>query len=368
MIIDETYIDALIRKSVTEKLSEQEMCELEEWICKSSENRKYYIHCKAIYTLQELEKPHARISDFKRTIAPKLRNRRRHIISGAAAAVLVFLIAGVWVIFDKKEEQIALTPTMESPEYGVTIFKQNEELNLAKIGKNEPLSFDSDKKVLSLSKSGKSEMITVVIAKGNRYQLILPDSSTVWLNSDSKLMFDSNFTTRDVQLTGEGYFEVKRDSLAPFTVTLDKGRAITVLGTTFNVKSYREDSLAKISLLQGSIRVNAASESIILSPSKEVLIDNEDKMIVQTISSGGAFAWIDGSVIYKNEPFEFILNDLGRRYNVEFEIKDTVLRQELFTMNIDKCELEKVLKYLKKAGRGLFDLKWVDGKIIIYAN
>ena len=90
--------------------------------------------------------------------------------------------------------------------------------------------------------------------RGSKLKLSLPDGTSVWLNADSKLLYDNNFgiNNRNVTLCGEGYFEVSKNKNLPFQVVSDDIK-VEVLGTKFNVKNYPEDPNIKVALLEGSV-------------------------------------------------------------------------------------------------------------------
>ena len=121
----------------------------------------------------------------------------------------------------------------------------------------------------------KNEIATL---PGTHSKTILPDGSTVWLNAGSKLTYNKNFNTatREVELSGEAYFDVKKDEHHPFIIHTS-AMHIKVLGTAFNVKSYPGDKSSETSLIRGSIEVtmnNRPQEKIILHPSEKLVVMN----------------------------------------------------------------------------------------------
>src|SRR5690606_22681779 len=98
---------------------------------------------------------------------------------------------------------------------------------------------------------------TIRTPRGGNYKIILADDTEVWLNSSSSLRFPNNFNgdERRVELIGEAYFNVKKNSKSPFIV-VSKGQQIRVLGTEFNVSAYSEDEITKTTLIEGSIKIS----------------------------------------------------------------------------------------------------------------
>ncbi len=96
---------------------------------------------------------------------------------------------------------------------------------------------------------------TITTPKGGQYQVSLPDGSMVWLNAASSLSFPVNFTgkQRKVSITGEAYFEIKKNRNKPFIVQAGR-QEVEVLGTEFNVNSYQPESIST-SLVAGAVKV-----------------------------------------------------------------------------------------------------------------
>ena len=106
--------------------------------------------------------------------------------------------------------------------------------------------------------------LEVLSAPGIVTQVLLPDSSKVWLNAGSSLRYPSRFTEkeRNVQLSGEGYFEVQSDKEYPFYVSLDNGIKVKAHGTKFNINAYKEDRVVETTLEAGLVDVISASRTI----------------------------------------------------------------------------------------------------------
>ncbi len=121
---------------------------------------------------------------------------------------------------------------------------------------------------------------TLKTPRGGQYQVVLPDGTKVWLNASSSLRFPTAFVgkQRDVELTGEAYFEVAKNKEKPFHVNV-KEMQIEVLGTHFNVNAYSDENSIKTSLLEGSVKIKNGSESGLLKPGQQGVIKNNSKNI-----------------------------------------------------------------------------------------
>jgi ferric-dicitrate binding protein FerR (iron transport regulator) len=163
-----------------------------------------------------------------------------------------------------------------------------------------------------------SKVVDITLAEGSR----------VWLNAGSSLTYPVAFTgkQRNVQFTGEAYFEISPDASRPFTVTkAGDNLRINVLGTRFNVNAYTNESAIKVSLLDGSVRVDKGPASSLLRPRQQVQIKEDRHKIIKDIDLEEVMAW-------KNEKFQFsektdiemIMRQIARWYDLEVEYQGKV--------------------------------------------
>ncbi len=125
---------------------------------------------------------------------------------------------------------------------------------------------------------------TMKTPRGGQYQLILPDGSKVWLNSASSLKYPVLFNenTRTVELTGEGYFEIKENKSKPFIVKTKKVD-IAVLGTAFNINAYEDEPELATTLVNGAIKVKTLRDSILVKPGEQASFIYGDKKLRMAI-------------------------------------------------------------------------------------
>ena len=192
-----------------------------------------------------------------------------------------------------------------------------------------------------------SEIYTPMAAKT---KFLLPDSTIVWLNSDSKLIFPTSFTgkTREVSLTGEGYFEVSENPDVPFIVKTAKIN-VTALGTSFNVMAYPDDHEVKTTLVSGKVKVDKISTGTYfnLKPSCQVVLDtNTGKMLVSQVDTRFYTSWKDGKLIFRNEPLEIVVHKLERWFNCTIYIEDSELKNFRYTGNIEMETLRELLELI----------------------
>jgi len=194
------------------------------------------------------------------------------------------------------------------------------------------------------------QMVTLYVPAGVRSKTILPDSTVVWLNACSKINYPSYFdgNTRNIELIGEAFIDVKPDETKPFIISSGNLK-IKVLGTSFNFKHYEEDTHAILAVETGTVALSTTSSSITtLHAGKYASIDNHTLQTkVSDIPQAGLATWRNLKMIFRDEPVSNILNELSRRYNVEFEIRGEAIKNYIYTATFDNMNLEDVLKLLK---------------------
>jgi hypothetical protein len=174
---------------------------------------------------------------------------------------------------------------------------------------------------------------TMTTPKGRQYQLELSDGTKVWLDAASSITYPIAFTgkERKVEITGEVYFEVKTILLSPgkgqkkkmpFTVVINSSsnakREIQVLGTHFNVNAYDNENAAKITLLEGIVKVFNNNTSVTIKPGEQaVMVNQGDQMSVVNADINEAVAWKNGFFSFKNASIETIMRQVERWYDVD---------------------------------------------------
>lgn len=180
----------------------------------------------------------------------------------------------------------------------------------------------------------------IVVPRGNRMKMILPDSTVVWLNNETKLRYASDFQeNRTVELIGEAYFNVTHDSKHPFLVNIGNHQ-IKVLGTRFSVNAYPEENIIETSLISGSVQFETFSEtnqskSYLLEPGNTLLFNKSNNAVnLEKIQSAYYAYWEDGMYSFKDESFESLACKIKRIFNIEIVFEDPKLKTKTFTGTI----------------------------------
>lgn len=156
---------------------------------------------------------------------------------------------------------------------------------------------------------------------GTRRHLVLPDGSEVWLNGGSTLSFDRAFNNdhRQVSLTGEAYFEVRKHQGKPFTVHTD-GYDVTVKGTRFNVQAYAADATSTTTLMQGKVELSDGRRRMTLAPGQAARLDKASHTLTATQADPYADGWRQGRLMYADITLAQLARAIERQYGVEVRI------------------------------------------------
>ena len=190
-----------------------------------------------------------------------------------------------------------------------------------------------------------------VAAAGKEQRLvILPDSSQVWLNKESKLVYDTDFdgAAREVQLEGEAFFEVQRDTQRPFVIKTDAAQ-IKVLGTSFNLRAYPNEEREELVVATGKVTFTAAegTAAAIITPGYVASLNRESNTIAKhRISGENAWAWKSGRLQFKDQLLKDVVPDIERYYGVELQLQNPGLGNCRYTGSFQRAELEEVLQVL----------------------
>jgi len=247
-----------------------------------------------------------------------------------------------------------------------------------------PLLFSSLYFIHKQSQKTETAMVREVSTNyGIRTQFNLPDRTTVWLNSGSRLRFPETFAghRREVFLYGEACFEVSKDALRPFYVNLGE-ISVKATGTTFNVSAWPGDNTYETSLLSGKVdlvktvrrrqeivvcrmqpkqhvifnkagdRVEVKDES---AEELEIMVPEANKatgakrmepILPKAVSHNKHTSWIAGKLVFRNDPMEEVIRQLGRWYNVDIRLQDTILYDFKYTATFENETLDQVLDLL----------------------
>ncbi|TZF81349.1 DUF4974 domain-containing protein [Pedobacter sp. BS3] len=276
---------------------------------------------------------------------------RRRITLLASAAVVIFCSVGVFLSLNKPEKGRKI---VYKPYKGEVLPGSNKAVLTLANGLKIALNDVSEGEVayqegIKITKATEGQIVyskttpsgnipsaegiereafnTIEVPKGGQYSLILPDGTRVWLNSASSLRYPALFAgkERNVELTGEAYFEVAKDPARPFKVSAG-GTMVQVLGTHFNISAYPDDEYVATTLLEGSVKMSHLLKGALSDNASEIKLKPGQQAIA--LHTGGqinvravknaddAIAWKSGYFKFNNEDIRSIMKRVSRWYNV----------------------------------------------------
>lgn len=378
MLLPKERIHYLLEAYIFKRATAIEENELMEWILEAGEDselKNYILEIWNSYNSTEdisyvnWNEMYSRIKQqTEGALEPKVRKMRWFRLT-AAAAVLIALAAGSYIYFapGKKEtiatiqpNQIDIAPPstnkavltlsngtkieIDSIDNGMIALQGN--VRIIKQSNGEITYAGSDAKEVSYN--------TLDVPRGSKpLSLTLSDGSQVWLNVGSSLTYPTAFTgkQRKVKISGEAYFEIAHNAKMPFIVQHDDV-TVSVLGTHFNVNTYEDETEERITLLEGSVRVNKKMVSQLLKPGQQATIINKisDIKVLDNVNMDEVIAWKNGKFKFvENTDIGPIMRQISRWYNVDIEYKGRV--NQRFWGSISKdVNVSRVLEILEATG------------------
>lgn len=200
------------------------------------------------------------------------------------------------------------------------------------------------------------QKIVYTTASGQKEKIVLPDLSTVTLNGNSSISYYkgwNNAEKREVYLSGEAFFDVEKNEAKPFIVHTSTLK-IKVLGTSFNVKSYKEDELVETTLVEGKVAIENAMNSdpvakdVVLSPNQKATFSKiSEEIILTEVEAETDTSWKKGILIFEDEPFGEIVKDLERWYGVKIILSEEISKECRFRVKIEEESIKEVLDLFK---------------------
>ena len=219
---------------------------------------------------------------------------------------------------------------------------------------------------------------TITTKPGSKSKVQLPDGSQVWLNADSRITYDESFRGpfREVKLCGEAYFDIAKDKDHPFIIhasSID----VKVLGTSLNIRSYRNEKNTEAVLINGSIEVSLRDDpdkKVVLRPNEKIVVENDNKPIVsgaaradlkydrapvmvlgkahfqQTDTIATEVLWTKNKLAFDQETLENVASKIERWYGVKISIRDDSLRGTAYSGVFEDESLAQVMEALRLTG------------------
>lgn len=294
--------------------------------------------------------------------------RMRWLSYAAAAAVLFALAVTMWFYFSPKP----FTERSITGRYKNDI-QPRQDKAILKLPDGRQIKIDQNAQgVINTDGSGQVEQANGVLAYGNtatvsyhdivtpagvRVEVKLADGTLVWLDAQSAIHFPTAFPgkVREVEITGQAYFEVAKDAEKPFVVSI-KGEKIQVLGTRFNVNSFEGDQRVRTTLLEGSVKVSSKEKELILKPGQQ----SDGLRLNPAVDLSETMAWKDGKFRFSGASIEEIMSQMARWYGAKIVYREKVNEEFVATINRN-VPVSEVLKLLEETKQVHFE---IDGETI----
>ena len=371
----------LLWKKINSKLSTEEETIFQKWIETNKQNLTYFEKVKIYYKTGKVhdDKVYNIAKSWYET-EPRLIGRKIRkmpdwvkMIASVAATVLIMLSIyfgyvekpAVTVIANKQE--LVIPPGTSKArlvfDNGKSIELSNDSTFNAEIDGalvsshgNQISYFAQDNETTE-----QLQYNTLEIPRGAEYFIVLSDGTKIWLNSDSKLKYPVKFskTERAVELSGEAYFEVSKDANKPFRVS-SGAQIVEVLGTQFNISSYKDEDLIYTTLVEGKVKVFTENNPELtqnLTPGFQTYMYRESGDIsIRKVDVSEFTAWKDGEFYFKNKTLYEMMQVLSRWYNIETVFKNEDRKNIHFTGTVKRYEnLENMLSLIEKTQEVKFE-------------
>jgi ferric-dicitrate binding protein FerR (iron transport regulator) len=377
-----------------------------------------------LYEIVAQQEPGAIDPHFRASLEEKLNQlpphhaplRRMHAqtpwIKWTAAAAVVLLIAGAAYWFTTKNTTARPVPapvatkittpvdaapggnhaTLTLANGSVIVLDQAKEGDLAQQGGSRIVKPDSGQLVYypATSRSAAIEYNTISTPRAGQFHIILPDGTHVWLNAASSLRFPTAFTgtTREVQLSGEGYFEVRPRLTSPpaggggkkipFIVNVSlptsreagsgsrgNGERVEVLGTHFNINAYEDENDIKTTLLEGSVKVSSMvnGESSIIKPGEQTIVSSHSPLAIDhSPDVQKVIAWKNGFFEFNDMSLPAIMRQISRWYDVDVSLQASYPDKRFGGRISRKLNLANIVSMLETYG---VHFKMENNKLIV---
>ncbi|QGY43498.1 DUF4974 domain-containing protein [Maribellus comscasis] len=327
-------IKATIIAHLNGSLREEELKKLNDWVAQSEENTKYYARVKDLW---EASQPNiSQIAETEKEWSKFLLNigkgHRENMFSLLSNWQIVYRFAAILVI---------------GLVVGVLVTKLNS--------KHEP------------------GYLTSIAPAGSVSQMILADSTLVYLNAGSELRYspETNNKKREVYLTGEAWFQVEKNKQKPFIVHTQY-YDVQVTGTQFNVKSYPSDPEVTTTLEEGQVEIGSSenfklTKNISLQPGEQIVLNKKSKkLFVQNVDTQLFTSWKNNKLIFLNMNLKELIILLERRYGVDIEVFDDDILTYHYSGTIKNESILDIMQIIQHTLP--IEFKIENQKIIIHKN
>ena len=375
----------LLYKCIIGALSSEEHEELEQWRKEDPSHERTYQRLTHVRFLEQefrrlkLVDAECPMQDMRARIRRHAASSRRSMVRRAAiwaTAALVAVVCGIgyfgrtlWPA-GSGDAEVAGIPSLPPGKTQVVFTRAG--------GKPVVLDGDSARNARIMARRPQpggqgrlAQLNKLATPRGGEFRVMLEDSTEVWLNAESQLVYPETFAgdERRVAVSGEAYFKVAKDSLRPFYVETG-GMEVRVYGTEFNIQAYGDDAHVYTTLVKGSIALKPLRGSggeLVLTPGHQAVSRTDDQAtFVRPVNAAAVASWHEGRFSFEEQTLGQIMQTLSRWYAFEYEFADPGLESTVFKGSAPRYgDLAEVLSILEKSGGIAFGVK---GEKIIITN
>jgi len=378
----------LIAGHIRGTLTEPEKDELDDWIIESDENLELFEKLADEDNIEMEMQKHLRmekekaeaLAGVKETIGLKHKGSLHKIWPYMVAASVLVIAFSLYIFKNdnserKNEKPIARTTKIDiqagsdkavlTLSDGRTIILDSTGTGLLANEGNISIKKGTDGEIVYDGQANEMKYNVVSTPRGGQYKLMLGDGTKVWLNAESSLKFPAGFaaTVREVELKGEGYFEVaKNERTFKVTILTPSGNEgmIEVLGTHFNVNGYSDEGTVETTLLEGSVRVIKDGKDKVLKPGEKAFLNKEIKIVKADVNE--ETAWKNGKFLFRDATIKSIGEQIKRWYDIDVQYEGKVSQH--FNMEVSRdVSLSRLLQLFEATGQVHFTLN--ERRVII---
>lgn len=365
----ETFnINELLIRILSNQADQKEIVYFSKWI-ENERNKLYFDKFRKVWNLSsgrhvDQKMVEAGLEDYRqfmrRSLSPKHNIKRVWRMISAAAVVIL----GVFALLRLYEPEKNIVPAEKEISHSKGILLTLSDGKKVNVLSDFLVLPDGAKDDIKISKTNEREIVyevkdslaevgdfqlaynEIIVPAGERFSLRLSDGTKVWINSESSLRYPVRFGKgrREVEVRGNVYFEVTRDTSRPFVVW---GRELVteVLGTSFEVNLYGDGDETSATLVEGKVRVLVGKHAVVMKPDEQIVFNTKsgDVEIIK-VDAANMVRWKDGVLVIDNERFDNVVWKLERWYGVTIINETEKSFSQLFSGEFDREDVRAAIE------------------------
>jgi ferric-dicitrate binding protein FerR (iron transport regulator) len=383
---DPLYVAELVTKHLQGELTDGERVWLDAWIAADEKHQRlwlelndtamqqYYARSIARYdeapALERFMKKHATNAPSSIPLRARLTVKWKWAVAAASVIAVVAMTGYLWSLRGPAAPVVTVQSLQDvAPgRNGAILMLSNGERVLLDSLQNGVVATQKGSQAILTNgglvyhaddeQTGEAAYNTILVPNGRQFHLTLPDGTQAWLNSASSIRYPVAFngTQRQVEITGEAYFEVTKDKSKPFRVTVRNRVEVEVLGTHFNVNAYDNEEALSTTLLEGSVRVSTmhagpsgSQYEHILQPGQQMLL-SEKRVSITEADVDKVIAWKNGLFNFDEMDLKNAMKQIARWYDVEIVYRGEIPDIKFYGRISREVSLSGLIKGLQGAG------------------